>query len=207
MASDAPKPKDLFLIEFLARDPAAPALSEALAAMRRDPALSIMEFKAVQALSEPRVTLYLGGVPFAARTRVVARAQEHLSKLADGGVEVSRLSAQNMLAGASYGAASSHHLVVRTNVPEGAGHELERWYDEEHLIGLAAVPGCTLAQRLISLDALPRYYACYDIVSPQVIETPTWLKVRETEWSSHVRPTFRDTRRVVSRRIDQETAS
>lgn len=67
--------------------------------------------------------------------------------------------------------------------------------------GLAAVPGVVLAQRLVSLDAGPRYYACYDVITPDVLQSREWLAVRDTDWSGRVRPTFRNTRRIVSRRL------
>lgn len=66
---------------------------------------------------------------------------------------------------------------------------------------LAAVPGVAMAQRLVSLDAGPKYYACYDLVSPDTLKSAPWLAARGTDWSERVRPTFRHTRRIVSRRL------
>jgi hypothetical protein len=58
--------------------------------------------------------------------------------------------------------------------------------------------------RLRSLDGTPRYHSCYDLVSPTVLERREWLAVRHTEWSSRVRPHFRNTVRVMFRTVLDE---
>ena len=63
--------------------------------------------------------------------------------------------------------------------------------------GLAAVPGAARARRFRNLRHSPRYYACYDLVAPDVLERREWLAVRGTEWSSRVRPTFRNPKRTM----------
>ncbi|HWD26974.1 MAG TPA: hypothetical protein VG387_07405 [Rhizomicrobium sp.] len=196
-----PKPQDLFLVECLVRDPQSPLIPKALMGLRGQDAFAGGSLRAFQALSEPRLTVYLSGVPFSARDAVTAAAHKHLQSLASGEIEVSRLAGHKTVLGASHGTGTDYHLVVRTNVADGGWPELLRWYDEEHLGILASAPGTALAQRLVSEDAPPRSYACYDITAPEVLETRAWLSARETEWSSRVRPTFRDTRRVVSRRV------
>jgi len=125
-----------------------------------------------------------------------------LASIATGIIELSRLQKIAVHVGASHGEAAPFHYVVRTDVEAGGDHELQRWYDEEHMGMLAAVPGTVRARRLVSLDAKPRYYACYDLVAPEVLTSAEWLKVRQTPWSQRVRPTFRNTRRVVMRKLD-----
>ena len=89
------------------------------------------------------------------------------------------------------------HYVVETDVEEQHERELNAWYDTEHLPGLAAVPGAARARRFRNLRHSPRYYACYDLVAPDVLERREWLAVRGTEWSSRVRPTFRNPKRTM----------
>jgi hypothetical protein len=103
--------------------------------------------------------------------------------------------------GASAGERASYHYVVATDVDEGWNEELNAWYQQEHMPGLAAVPGNVGCARLRSMDGAPRYYACYDLLSPQVLERPEWLAVRHTEWSSRVRPHFVNTRRLMFRTV------
>jgi hypothetical protein len=103
--------------------------------------------------------------------------------------------------GASAGERAPYHYVVATDIESGWEEELNRWYRDEHMPGLAAVPGNVHCARLQSLDGAPRYHACYDLVSPAVLERREWLAVRHTEWSSRVRPHFRNTVRIMFRTL------
>lgn len=191
---------DAILIEFTPKDAASPEIAAALARVHAKLGLPLDQ-QACQALGEPRVTDYLRGLPSDSFEKVMAVVHAELAAVADGEPEISRLATVRVYTGASSTATAHYHYVVRTDVAPGGEEELERWYDEEHMPSLAAVPGVVLAQRLVSLDAAPRYYACYDLVSPEVLLSREWLAVRETDWSGRVRPTFRSTRRIVSRRL------
>jgi hypothetical protein len=63
--------------------------------------------------------------------------------------------------------------------------------------GLASVPGCILARRYVNADAGPSSHAHYDLLREDVLGAPPWLAVRNTEWSSRVRPHFTNTRRTM----------
>jgi hypothetical protein len=105
---------------------------------------------------------------------------------------------------ASAGEVAPYHYVVETDVEPGKEDDFNAWYDQEHLPGLAAVPGTVRAARYVDADAngSPRYYACYDLLSPATLESAPWLAVRGTPWSARVRPTFRNTRRTMFVRAD-----
>jgi hypothetical protein len=75
--------------------------------------------------------------------------------------------------------------------------DFNRWYDREHLPGLASVPGTVRAWRFRNVAGSPRYHACYDIVSPFTVGSPPWIAVRNTAWSQRVRPAFRNTTRTM----------
>lgn len=97
------------------------------------------------------------------------------------------------------------HYVVETDVSPGGEEDLHAWYEQEHLPGLASVPGCLRARRLVRREApagLPLYFACYDLIRPEVTESGPWLAVRYTPWSDRVRPLFRNTRRTMFIRPD-----
>jgi hypothetical protein len=113
--------------------------------------------------------------------------------------DVSRLECVQDLAGASEGEVATHHYVVETDPEAGWEDEIARWYAEEHLRGLAGVPGCVRARRYVNLDAGPRSHACYALVTEQALGSPPWLAVRGTPWSSRVRPHFTNTRRTMMR--------
>jgi hypothetical protein len=99
------------------------------------------------------------------------------------------------IGGASAGEAAPFHYLVWTDVADGWDDELNAWYRDEHLPGLAGVPGAVRARRFAQDGEGPRYLACYDLIAPDVLGSPPWLAVRATGWSSRVRPQFRNTRR------------
>ena len=114
---------------------------------------------------------------------------------------VDRLECVLDVPGASIGARRALHYVVETDAADGWLDELERWYDTEHMPGLAAVPGCIRARRFINHDQGPYSYACYELAHPGVTKSEPWLAVRATEWSGRVRPQFRNTRRTMFREL------
>lgn len=105
------------------------------------------------------------------------------------------------LAGASAGQDAPWHYIVETDVLPEAEADLNAWYDQEHLPGLASVPGTVRAMRYECRDESPRYLACYDLHTRETFGSPPWLAVRASDWSSRVRPSFRNTRRIMFKRI------
>jgi hypothetical protein len=99
--------------------------------------------------------------------------------------------------GRASGAPPLYHYTVETDVAPEHERELNAWYEQEHLPGLADVPGTIRALRYRRLSGGPLYLACYDLVSPGTLERPEWLAVRHTAWSSRVRPHFCNTRRTM----------
>ena len=112
-------------------------------------------------------------------------------------IQVSRLSRVFDVAGASCGDQPVFHYVVETDPETGWADEIARWYDAEHMPGLAAVPGCVRASRFINHDHGPQSYACYDLLTQDTLGSQAWLAVRNTDWSSRARPHFTNTRRTM----------
>ena len=110
-------------------------------------------------------------------------------------LSVSRLQRVLDLAGTAHGQRAPTHYVVETDPGDGWDQEIADWYAQEHLPGLAAVPGTVRAQRCINLDHAPHSFACYDLTDLSVLETPQWLAVRGTAWSDRCRPHFTNTLR------------
>ena len=79
--------------------------------------------------------------------------------------------------------------------------EISAWYDQEHMPGLAAVPGCAHAQRMLNHDHGPLSLACYDLVTEAALNSPPWLAVRATAWSDIARPHFTNTKRTMFQRL------
>jgi hypothetical protein len=93
------------------------------------------------------------------------------------------------------------HYVVEMDPAHGWLDEIVRWYDAEHMPGLAAAPGCVRAQRFVNHDSGPLSLACYDLTRPETTESPAWLAVRHTAWSDQVRPHFRNAKRTMFRSL------
>lgn len=91
--------------------------------------------------------------------------------------------------------------------PEGEA-DFNRWYDEEHIPALAAVPGTLLARRYKSAEASGgshKYVAIYHLESPDVQASDAWKKAVDTPWSARVRPHMRDRFRIVTKRYVRVT--
>ena len=89
------------------------------------------------------------------------------------------------------------HYVVETDPEEGWHDEIFRWYDQEHMPGLAEVPGTVQAQRFLNLDHGPLSFACYDLTHAEVLTSSAWLAVRASAWSDICRPHFTNTLRTM----------
>lgn len=120
-----------------------------------------------------------------------------------------------VLDGHSAGRAARWRYIVETDIEPDAQADFNAWYQREHLPGLASVPGVARAARFrIHLPATagsgpgpraipsPAWLAAYDLVDPAAFNSPPWLAVRATDWSSRVRPSFRNTRRTMFERLD-----
>lgn len=120
---------------------------------------------------------------------------EHAKAFSD--IVISRLVVKDLLKGHSDGAIAPNRYVVEMDPESGWQEELFAWYDQEHLPGLASVPGCISATRCINLDHSPHSFAFYDLENPDVLGCEAWLKVRNTPWSDRVRPHFTNVKRTM----------
>lgn len=112
-------------------------------------------------------------------------------------VRVSRLEKVLDIEGCSRAEMPAFHYVVEMDPEAGWMPEIARWYDTEHMPGLAAVPGCIHALRLLNHDHGPLSLACYDLVTAQTLDSQPWLAVRGTAWSDITRPHFTNTKRTM----------
>ncbi len=110
---------------------------------------------------------------------------------------VSRLQKVFDAAGHSRAEVPVFHYAVEMDPEEGWMPEISRWYDTEHMPGLAAVPGCIVAMRYLNHDHGPLSLACYDLMSESTLGSPPWLAVRGTAWSDITRPHFTNTKRTM----------
>jgi hypothetical protein len=178
-----------------------PGLTQALGSVKADADGQVLAIEAFRELEQPKLWIYLQPSFRALQGSLIRSLQLTLQPIADGQVAFVRLNPVRAYAGASVGDTPAARYLVWTGVAEGGGAELERWYDEEHMPALAAVPGVVQARRYKTEDAAQTYFACYDLTAPDVVKTPAWLSVRATSWSDRVRPTFRNPRRIMTLRL------
>ncbi len=94
-------------------------------------------------------------------------------------------------------------LLNAMNVAPEAEDDFNAWYDEEHLVALAGVPGVLAGRRYRSTEAgggTHRYVAIYHLELPDVARSTAWKAAVDTPWSARVRPHFRDRIRVLTHR-------
>ncbi len=67
--------------------------------------------------------------------------------------------------------------IVMTDIAPDLEPEFNRWYDEEHVVELAAHPGVLRARRYRIVSGKPKYLAMYELEDPYVTERPEYRKV------------------------------
>ena len=72
-------------------------------------------------------------------------------------------------------------LLVMIDIDPAYEEDFNRWYDEEHIPALSAVPGTLLARRFRATDTSKQWHlALYHLESPDVVATEAWAKAVET---------------------------
>ena len=81
-------------------------------------------------------------------------------------------------------------FMVWADVPADKEHDFNRWYNEEHLAELMAVPGVLNAARYEAVQNGPKHLACYELESSAVVDTDAFKRIRRepTEWSRRAAP-------------------
>lgn len=81
-------------------------------------------------------------------------------------------------------------FLVWTDIPEEVEEEFNRWYNEEHIAEILAMPGFLDAARYVAVRGGPKYLACYELEGPDARETPEflWHWDHPSEWSKRVSP-------------------
>ena len=80
-----------------------------------------------------------------------------------------------------------HFLAVRATVEAGREDEFNRWYWQEHLPALLAVPGYRAGRRYVAVDGEPRYLALWEIDSIDAYFSPEHDRAVETPWTARIK--------------------
>jgi hypothetical protein len=203
-------PTDFLLFQVDASKNQASEIARAFSKFCDDSPLRLTAHRAACAIEKSQIYLYAKlpsqmGIGLAAC--LALRAAFSLAcgqSVRESHVRVSRLQLALQPHAVSRSEIPQFHYVVETDTDDNWWDEITKWYDEEHMLGLAAVPGCISAMRLVNLDAKneagdnrPRSFACYDLTSSEVLGSEPWLAVRHTAWSDRARPHFTNTLRTM----------
>lgn len=90
-------------------------------------------------------------------------------------------------------------LLVAMNVEPAAEDEFDRWYSQEHLPRLFALPGVLDARRYRAVSGEQRQIAMYHLAEPDVQSSSAWATAIDTPWGTRVRPHTHDRVRYVCR--------
>jgi len=90
-------------------------------------------------------------------------------------------------------------LLNAMNIAPEREAEFNEWYDKEHIPALAAVPGVLCARRFRGTGNR-KYVALYHLDDPRVVDSAEWKTARESDWTTKLKPHFRDHLRLVLRR-------
>ena len=79
-------------------------------------------------------------------------------------------------------------FLVWADMPDDKEQEFNRWYNEEHVAELMAIPGVLNAARYVAVSGSPKYLAAYELDRPEVRDTPEYKAhlIKPTEWSQRV---------------------
>ncbi len=96
--------------------------------------------------------------------------------------------------------------MVQMDIPAQYEADFNRIYDTEHVPEILKVPGVLGCTRYVlektNRDGMPRYLALYEVASPDVVNSPAWLKASEIgDWAPKVRPHTTNRSHTVMRKI------
>ena len=79
-------------------------------------------------------------------------------------------------------------LLIMVDVSADKDEEFNRWYNEEHLGVILALPGFLNAARYKAVLGGPKYLACYELESAAALGTPEFAHQRanRTEWAQKI---------------------
>ncbi|MFC9355113.1 hypothetical protein ACFTZB_00805 [Rhodococcus sp. NPDC057014] len=99
---------------------------------------------------------------------------------------------------------SAHLFVVQLSPSEEWVAEFRRWLDEEHFVRQCGMAGVQAVAGYESITSATSFLNVWDIAAPELIDSPEWLAIRNTEWWERVAPAFGsgELRRAILSRVD-----
>ena len=82
--------------------------------------------------------------------------------------------------------------MIWADIPSDKEEDFNRWYNEEHLAEVLSFPGVLSGARYVAVRGGPKYLTCYEMESPEVMETEELQRYRASpsEWSKKASPRY-----------------
>ncbi len=97
-------------------------------------------------------------------------------------------------------------MINANNVPSDALEEVKRWYREEHIPRLGAVPGCISARHFFAHAGTHNSIGIYELERAEICSSEVWKTAAVTPWTLKVRPFLQQQFRVVLKRYRRAAA-
>lgn len=85
-------------------------------------------------------------------------------------------------------------LTAWMNISPEHEDEFNRWYNTEHIQERVGISGFLNGRRYLSLEGEPKYFALYEMESPNVVYEDAYKRARQnpTPWSQRIESLFQD---------------
>jgi hypothetical protein len=93
-------------------------------------------------------------------------------------------------------------LLVWMDIPADQQHDFHEWYDREHLLDRASVPGFLRGRRFQAVSGGPEFLAVYETREPGTLTSTAYRERLQhpTPWTRRIMPSFRNTIRGICER-------
>ena len=98
-------------------------------------------------------------------------------------------------------------LLACGDVPAEHEAEFNKWYDEEHVPLLRAVPGVLGARRFFDPNGKPRYIALYDLADTSAPGSAHWKAALDTPWAKRIDTLTQGCEWILATYVSYETLS
>ncbi len=118
-----------------------------------------------------------------------------------------RIEGEQLVPGDSVMRGTTDYIMINANnVPSDALEDVKRWYREEHIPRLGAVPGCVSARHFFAHAGTHNSIGIYELERAEICSSEVWKQAAVTPWTLKVRPFLQQQFRVVLKRYRRAAA-
>ncbi len=118
-----------------------------------------------------------------------------------------RIEGEQLVPGDAVARNTTQYLMLfACNVKPERLEEVKRWYREEHIPRLAAVPGCVSARHFVSHAGTHNSIGLYELETAETCASAAWKEAAYTPWTKEMHPHLGDALRLVVRRYQRAAA-